>query len=162
MLTHLSLLVLAVQALAIPGPGAGVVRPRDDDALLDQPAQAQVPLGIDIDSHYLDLAPDHPISRPPFDSSSQASTSTQERYDGHQVWRVDWHRIPAAIRDEIVGLLDVSTLAGCAGVPLLRNAGGCLGILPTSILSDTTPLAASEASRMRSKGWERSPCMHYL
>lgn len=93
MLLHTALSLLALPALALPGA------PR----ALDLGSAAQVPLNpiTDAESAY---------SASPL-TAAVSSRPLRERYDGHQVLRINWERAPQAVRDIGLNMLEVSRVS---------------------------------------------------
>lgn len=63
-----------------------------------------------------------PLPDPPAQGHVQLldSDGKHERYDGHQVWRLDWARLSTRVKDNILNAADVSTTNVGAG------EAGCL------------------------------------
>lgn len=112
MFLQLALLALvAGPALAAPGARGGTLRSAHNGNV-----RAQAPFGGDRTPPLWDryAAAMSTAAAAEVAHAAQAATSAttgKERYDGHQVWRVDWSAVPSAWRDEIVHFLEVSVCA---------------------------------------------------
>jgi hypothetical protein len=49
-------------------------------------------------------------STPAFASESASEGNLAERYDGHEVWRIDTSRVPAHLREWLIEMMDVSVV----------------------------------------------------